>query len=79
VTVHLRDGDRERQLLRTSLLGSSFASCEDPRIHVGLGASAQVSGISVRWASGVTEEFPGTGDGRVFRLVEGTGRVARLK
>ncbi|UCF36501.1 MAG: ASPIC/UnbV domain-containing protein, partial [Acidobacteriota bacterium] len=35
----------------------SIYSASDPRVHFGLGASAQVEKIEIRWPDGRTEEF----------------------
>jgi hypothetical protein len=49
---------------------ASFISQNDSRLHFGLGSSASVDKITVRWASGETEEFPGAPAGGLVLLVE---------
>ncbi len=55
--------------------GSSYNSSNDLRLHFGLGAETKLTGITVRWPSGMTELFPGPGVDRVVGLTEGKGRV----
>jgi hypothetical protein len=54
---------------------SSFYSCNDPRLHFGLGANASVD-IEVHWPSGLTESFKGLSVNRLVTLREGVGLVA---
>ncbi|HET6664499.1 MAG TPA: CRTAC1 family protein [Acidimicrobiales bacterium] len=49
ITVSLADG---RELTREVQAGSSYLSSEDPRGHFGLGDSAEVSQLVVRWPGG---------------------------
>jgi hypothetical protein len=49
VTAELADGTR---LVRELHAGSSYLSSEDPRAHFGLGAAAEVAGLSVEWPDG---------------------------
>jgi hypothetical protein len=51
----------------------SYASAGDPRLLVGLGAQAKVTGIRVRWPSGRREAFPAPDLGRYSELREGQG------
>jgi hypothetical protein len=44
----------EIQATRVLLLGSSFLSSEDPRLHFGLGAHAKVARVEVTWMDGKT-------------------------
>jgi hypothetical protein len=46
---------------------SSYQCSNDPRVHFGLGDSAQIDSIRVRWPTGETEVFAG---GQVDRQVE---------
>jgi len=39
---------------RVRMIGSSFQSCEDPRLHFGLGPSAVAEKVEVRWPNGKT-------------------------
>jgi len=57
---------------------SSFLSVNDLRLHFGLGAAEAVDQITVRWPSGITEEFPGAPAGKLYLLVEGTGQTKAI-
>lgn len=65
-----------KQQTAVLLSQSSFLSANDPRLHFGLGAAERVEKIAVRWASGVTEEFPGGPTNSLLLLVEGSGKTA---
>lgn len=53
--------------------GSSYISHNDMRLHFGLGSSAAVGRIGIRWPNGITESFP-RGNADVFvTLIEGRG------
>jgi len=54
---------------------SSFLSVNDPRLHFGLGKVESVDKLVVRWASGVTEEFPGGPANSLLLLIEGSGKT----
>jgi ASPIC and UnbV len=49
VTASLPDG---RELVCEARAGSSYLSSEDPRCHFGLGSSAAVAELAVRWPGG---------------------------
>jgi hypothetical protein len=53
--------------------GGSYSSSSDLRVHFGLGASAIVDKIEIRWASGTTEEITIPGVDRIFTVTEGKG------
>jgi enediyne biosynthesis protein E4 len=55
--------------------GSSYISSSDRRLHFGLGSSAAVDHIEVRWPNGNTERFSGGTANRFVTLVEGRGEV----
>jgi hypothetical protein len=57
--------------------GSSYASQSDFRLHFGLGASAAVQSVQVRWPNGSTEEFHDIAAGHVVTFREGEGIVKR--
>ncbi|HEY3443368.1 MAG TPA: CRTAC1 family protein [Paludibaculum sp.] len=57
---------------------SSFLSVNDLRPHFGLGAAEAVDKITVRWPSGVSEEFPGVAAGRLYLLMEGSGQTKAI-
>jgi enediyne biosynthesis protein E4 len=54
---------------------SSFLSSNDPRLHFGLGQSAAVQKLTVRWPYGASEEFTGLQPNRLNLLIEGTGKA----
>jgi hypothetical protein len=69
VTV-LAGGHKYVQEVRS---GSSYISNNDIRLHFGLGSSAEIEHIKVRWPSGNTEVFPGGAANRFVTLNEGGG------
>ena len=56
--------------------GSSYISNNDMRLHFGLGSSAVIGRIEVRWPNGDTETFPGGAADRFITLLEGRGQNA---
>jgi enediyne biosynthesis protein E4 len=59
---------------QTVLSQSSFFSCNDPRLHFGLGASTTVD-IDVYWPSGLHENFKRLPADQLVTLKEGVGPV----
>jgi hypothetical protein len=57
-------GREQRRDVRT---GYSYLSASDPRVHVGLGTTATVDSISVRWPDGTTARF---GPFQADRIIE---------
>lgn len=57
---------------------SSFLSANDRRLHFGIGAAEAVDHITVRWPSGVTEDFQGVPAGKLYLLVEGSGQTKAI-
>ncbi len=55
--------------------GSSYQSSHDPRLHFGLGSSARVEEVRVRWPSGKKQILRGLPADRFFRLREGSEPV----
>ena len=53
--------------------GSSYLSHNDMRVHFGLGKADKVEWVEIRWPSGLTERFAGTGIDQIHVLEEGTG------
>ncbi len=67
-----------RPMLRTLRAGEGFLSQGSKTVHFGLGASAAIDRVSVRWPGGATERFEGVAaDGR-FRLKQGSGRATAI-
>ena len=72
VTI-VRDGDPTRW--RRARSDGSYASANDPRVHVGLGESADEPDVEVRWPSGRAEAWEDVPVDRYTTLVEGQGRL----
>jgi enediyne biosynthesis protein E4 len=53
---------------------SSYYSCNDPRLHFGLGAEA-VADVEVYWPSGLHESYRQLAGNRLVTIREGTGVV----
>ena len=63
----------ERRLLRTRTGSSSYLSCDDGRLLIGIGAKQTADQIEVHWPGGRRESWNQIFADRVHRLVEGTG------
>ena len=61
-------------LWRRARADGSYASANDPRVLVGLGAAASISRVRVVWPSGRVEEWPDVDVDRWTTLTEGTGQ-----
>jgi enediyne biosynthesis protein E4 len=59
---------------RRARADGSYGSANDPRVHVGLGASATPSDVTVQWPSGRLETFASVPADRYTTLTEGTGK-----
>jgi len=70
VEVTTANGVRHRR----SRADGSYASANDPRVLVGLGASAAPCDVTVHWPDGRTERFAAVPADRYSTLVEGAGR-----
>jgi hypothetical protein len=66
-----RDGST---IWRRARSDGSYASANDPRVLVGLGTSATVPTIKVRWPDGRFEEWSGVPIDRWTTLTEGSGK-----
>jgi hypothetical protein len=53
--------------------GASYASSSDTRVHFGLGATAKIEWVQVRWPSGRLEQFANLPADTIQTLKEGTG------
>ena len=53
---------------------SSYYSCNDPRLHFGLGSASEVA-IEIFWPSGLRERYPQFGANQLVTIREGVGRV----
>ena len=56
--------------------GSSYNSSSDLRLHFGLGSTAALTGVTVRWPNGATEEFAVPKVDGFAELVESKGKAA---
>ena len=71
VLVHYGDKTQAQAVLSQS----SFFSCDDPRLHFGLGSASTVD-IDVYWPSGLHEAFKKLATNQLVTLKEGVGPVA---
>ncbi len=51
--------------------GGSYNSCNDSRLHFGLGGEAKISKMVVRWPSGATQEFRDVAADAIYEIKEG--------
>jgi hypothetical protein len=58
-------------LVRRSHTDGSYGAASDPRVRVGLGGGAEVTGIRVTWPDGASETWPAPPLGRYTTLVAG--------
>ena len=54
---------------------SSYYSCNDPRLHFGLGAAKEAD-IDIYWPNGLHESYPRVAGNRLVTIREGVGVVA---
>ena len=73
--VTLRAGGRRQ--VQPVLSQTSFLSASDLRLHFGLGEERAVTELTVRWPTGVREQFAVPGVDRVLSLIEGSGTPVR--
>ncbi len=65
-------------LVQTLQAGDAYLSQSSKRLHFGLGKSASLRQVSVRWPTGTVETFTDVEPGDRYELVEGSGRGIRL-
>ena len=70
VLVHYDDHVQTQALMSQS----SYLSCNDPRLHFGLGAATAAS-IEVHWPSGLVEQYKSLAANQLVTLREGVGQV----
>jgi hypothetical protein len=60
--------------------GGSYLSCNDQRIHFGLGEEAIIAKVVVQWPSGAKDEFPNIAADAIYAITEGSSikEVAKL-
>ncbi len=66
-----------RTLVRDVHVCDSYASADDPRLHIGLGNVATLGLASVRWPDGTRESFGPLAVDRIHLLRQGAGQPAR--
>ena len=71
--VFVRAGGREQRGI--VLAGYSYMSSNDPRVHFGLDASAEIESIEILWPDGQRETFGPQEVDRVITLRQGEGAV----
>jgi hypothetical protein len=71
VVVTVRDARGTRRIARDALVGSSFGSSEDPRLHFGLGAADEVEAVEVTWPFGAKQTYGRLAARRLYELTEG--------
>jgi len=54
---------------------SSYYSCNDPRLHFGLGTNTKADQIEIRWPSGSTELIKDLASNQIVTIKEGSGIV----
>jgi hypothetical protein len=61
--------------------GGGYNSCNDSRLHFGLGRASLISMMEVRWPSGVLQKFPNVPADASYEIDEGKGirRIADLR
>ena len=64
---------QDQPLIRTVHAGSGYLSQSSKWLHFGLGASANVKRVVVRWPGGEVETFGSVQANNRYRLVQGTG------
>jgi hypothetical protein len=59
--------------------GGSYLSCNDQRLHFGLGHDAVMKRIQIQWPSGLKEELKNIAADAIYTLVEGQGIKDTIK
>lgn len=72
VELFRKDGKSVQRWVRGD---GSYLAANDPRVHFGLGKTAEIDRIRVRWASGICEDWSGISADRVLNLREGSGHT----
>jgi hypothetical protein len=66
----------KRTLVDEVRSGSSYISQSDLRVHFGLGSTAKLDSVQVRWPSGLVEVFNDLSVDAIHTLKEGSGKTA---
>jgi hypothetical protein len=59
--------------------GGSYLSCNDQRLHFGLGRDAVMKRIQILWPSGLKEELKNIPADAIYTLIEGHGITETIK
>ncbi|MBS1842750.1 MAG: CRTAC1 family protein, partial [Acidobacteria bacterium] len=59
--------------------GSSYLSTNDPRLHFGLGGSAMMDEVKIRWPNGNVESLKNVAADAIYTITEGQGITATIK
>jgi len=62
-----------RELARIRQAGTSYLSCDEERLLIGLGTAPQADRVMVQWPGGKSEEWKNLPAGTFVQLVEGRG------
>jgi hypothetical protein len=65
----------DRKIRRDVLSAYSYASANDPRVHLGLGSNERVRDVRVRWADGRSDIFGDFDSNQVVELRRGTAPI----
>jgi hypothetical protein len=63
--------------MREVTAGSSYLGQNDLRVHFGLGRTAALERLEIRWPNGQMETVPNVGINRIVTITEGKGATAR--
>ena len=66
---------KKRTRLRTA--GGSYLSTSDPREVLGVGVSAKIQSVEIRWPSGTVDKLTNLPLNRYIKIVEGSGIIAK--
>ena len=66
-----------RAIMRDVISGYSYLAANDPRVHVGLGATGSVDNVTVRWSDGGVESFGTIQANQVIEIRRGAGKKVR--
>ena len=69
--VTVKTGDRTQ--VGVNQWATSYLSCNDPRMHFGLGAHDTIDQLAVRWSDGRVEVYHNLQADRYVTLVQGRG------
>jgi hypothetical protein len=66
-----------RKITRDVISGYSYLAANDPRVHVGLGATGSIDNLVVRWIDGTVESFGTIEANQVVEIRRGAGKKVR--